>query len=75
MLKHMQTLQEDRLREKLRDMSKQRMSGWNNTLEARRRQKEAARQAKVRKIRKLGLSCRSWDRVIRKFTLCKFAGG
>uniref|UniRef100_A0A6U4N8R6 Trichohyalin-plectin-homology domain-containing protein n=1 Tax=Hemiselmis andersenii TaxID=464988 RepID=A0A6U4N8R6_HEMAN len=39
--------EEDRLREKLRDMSKQRMSGWNNTLEARRRQKEAARQSKI----------------------------
>jgi hypothetical protein len=28
-------------------MSKQRMSTWNNTLEARRRQKEQARQAKI----------------------------
>lgn len=40
--------QEDRLRDKLKDMSKTRMSGWNNTLEARRKQKESLRQTKVR---------------------------
>jgi len=40
-------LQDDNLRETLRDMSQARMGGWNNTLEARRRQKEADRQAKI----------------------------
>ena len=39
--------EEDSLRETLRDMSQARMGGWNNTLEARRRQKEADRQAKI----------------------------
>uniref|UniRef100_A0A7S4KXL4 Trichohyalin-plectin-homology domain-containing protein n=3 Tax=Guillardia theta TaxID=55529 RepID=A0A7S4KXL4_GUITH len=38
--------EDDRLRDKLRDMSRTRMEGWNNTLEARRRQKEAERMAK-----------------------------
>jgi len=39
--------QDDILKESLKDMSRTRMGGWNNTLEARRRQKEADRQSKI----------------------------
>lgn len=39
--------QDDTLKETLKDMSRTRMGGWNNTLEARRRQKEADRQSKI----------------------------
>lgn len=39
--------QDDNLKETLRDMSRNRMGGWNNTLEARRKQKEADRQSAI----------------------------
>jgi len=39
--------EDDILKESLKDMSRTRMGGWNNTLEARRRQKEADRQSKI----------------------------
>eukprot|EP00286_Rhodomonas_abbreviata_P020425 CAMPEP_0181307972 /NCGR_PEP_ID=MMETSP1101-20121128/11187_1 /TAXON_ID=46948 /ORGANISM="Rhodomonas abbreviata, Strain Caron Lab Isolate" /LENGTH=494 /DNA_ID=CAMNT_0023414269 /DNA_START=21 /DNA_END=1505 /DNA_ORIENTATION=- len=46
---HGQTIQteEEKMRDRLRDMSKTRMGGWNNTLDARRKQKEADRQSKI----------------------------
>ena len=46
-LTHKGAWQDDNLKETLRDMSHARMGGWNNTLEARRRQKEADRQTKL----------------------------
>jgi len=39
--------EDDNLKETLRDMSRNRMGGWNNTLEARRKQKEADRQSAI----------------------------
>eukprot|EP00287_Rhodomonas_sp_CCMP768_P002010 CAMPEP_0196731396 /NCGR_PEP_ID=MMETSP1091-20130531/11150_1 /TAXON_ID=302021 /ORGANISM="Rhodomonas sp., Strain CCMP768" /LENGTH=499 /DNA_ID=CAMNT_0042074531 /DNA_START=11 /DNA_END=1510 /DNA_ORIENTATION=- len=39
--------EDEKMRENLKQMSKTRMQGWNNTLDARRKQKEADRQAKI----------------------------
>eukprot|EP00961_Rhodomonas_salina_P217610 2940752-Rhodomonas_salina.1 len=44
---HMKGRTDEKMRETLRNMSKTRMGGWNNTLDARRKQKETDRQTKI----------------------------
>jgi len=55
-LAHGRDSQEEQLKEKLRDMSRARMGTWNNTLEARRAQKEnehASRKDEEEKVRQV----------------------